>query len=408
MEHLPSLSIVAQSLRKTTERVAHELAASDCAPPSWTEFDWNIARAVSAMQGVTPLLHLRLAWQGPDRWQDFLQQQYQQSMGRHAHIVGLLDTIDSQARRAGIALLALKGAALYAKQIYLAGERPMGDIDLLIRPRDATATAKVLELCGYSPAFDTKRHQVFQPRMRKTVRPGLGEHVDNPIKIELHTSVAEPLPVTLNDITTSLFPANCEPGINGYASDSALMRHLLLHAAGNIRARALRLIQLHDIALLAKRFKEEDWDLLGADDLRGGTHWWGYGPLLLTARYFPIAIPAPLLERLARDCPSWLRWHSRRQQLTDVSWSNIRVQAFPGLEWSRNPVEALAFMRSRIWPSREARLELKEGAAQIPDSASIPWYGISHASRILRWLFSHPPRVQTMLSVRAALSGDGC
>jgi hypothetical protein len=67
----------------------------------------------------------------------------------------------------------------------------------------------------------------------------------------------------------------------------------------------------------------------------------------------------------------------------------------------------LQFMRSRVWPSREARSELKEGAAQIPGSATIPWYGISHGARILRWIFTRPPRVQTLLPVRAALAaGD--
>jgi hypothetical protein len=92
--------------------------------------------------------------------------------------------------------------------------------------------------------------------------------------------------------------------------------------------------------------------------------------------------------------------------LTDVSLSNIRIEAFPGVEWSRTPREALAFMIGRIWPSPEARLELEEGAAQIPDSSTVPWYGISHGARILRWVFSRPPRVQTLLSVRAALAQD--
>jgi hypothetical protein len=35
-----------------------------------------------------------------------------------------------------------------------------------------------------------------------------------------------------------------------------LMRHLLLHAAGNMRAHALRQIQLHDIALLAGKLAD--------------------------------------------------------------------------------------------------------------------------------------------------------
>jgi hypothetical protein len=89
-----------------------------------------------------------------------------------------------------------------------------------------------------------------------------------------------------------------------------------------------------------------------------------------------------------------------------VSWSNIRIEAFPGVEWSHGGLEALAFMKSRIWPSRDALSELKEGAAQIPGSATVPWYGIPHAVRILRWIYSRPPRVQTLLSVCAALDQD--
>ncbi len=94
---------------------------------------------------------------------------------------------------------------------------------------------------------------------------------------------------------------------------------------------------------------------------------------------------------------------AQHYRLTDVSWSNIHITAFPGVEWSRSAWEALAFMSSRVWPRREALSELKEGAAQIPGSSSIPWYGISHSARILRWIFLRPPRVQTLLSVRAAL-----
>ena len=239
--------------------------------------------------------------------------------------------------------------------------------------------------------------------------PGiLGEHVDNPIKIEVHTRIAEQLPVASTDIHAGLlFPSAAHPGLNEYSSAAALMMHLLLHAAGNIRARALRLVQLHDIALLAERLNADaDWNNLLAARPGGRTLWWALAPMMLTARYYPAALPPELFTHLGIECPWRLRVLARRQQLTDVSWSNIRVEAFPGLEWSRTPRDAVAFMRSRIWPSREARLELKEGHAQIPGSASIPWYGISHPARILRWMFSRPPRVQTLLSVRAAL--DQC
>jgi hypothetical protein len=405
---------VAAALRKTTEVLAQELAVPTAEPPRWTDFEWRIARAVTAMHGISSLLYSRLRWEGPDGWRRFLREQHDQSVGRHLEIARVLQAIDSHAGGEGMAYVALKGAALNAGDIYAAGERPMGDIDLLIRDEDAQASVRVLELCGYEAAFTTHRHQVFQPPF-KNVLAGvrLGEHVDNPIKIEVHTKIAEPLPVNATDITAFIFPSAARAGLNAYPSPASLMAHLLLHAAGNIRARALRLIQLHDIALVAARFTHGDWEELLDMHPEGSSLWWALPPLTLTARYYPAAIPQDVLARLSMGCSWLLSTLARRQRLTDVSWSNIRIQAFPGVEWSRSGREAVAFMRSRIWPSSDALSELKEGAAQIPGSATVPWYGIPHAVRILRWIFSRPPRVQTLLSVRAALlqrhdeSGNG-
>ena len=56
---------------------------------------------------------------------------------------------------------------------------------------------------------------------------------------------------------------------------------------------------------------------------------------------------------------------------------------------------------------RVALSELEQALLAKPQLDSIPWYQLSHASRIVRWLFSQPPRVQTMLSVRAALENAG-
>jgi hypothetical protein len=404
---MPSLTKVAASLRKTTESLAHEVAVQTNDPPQWTEFEWRIARAAAAMQGISSLLHQGSGWRGPESWQMFLQGQWEQSVERHRQIAVSLEAIDSQARREGLALLALKGAALYANGIYEAGERPMGDIDLLIRSGDANGVARLLGHCGYDAAFSSSRHQVFKPRKGKVpTADRFGEHADSPIKIEVHTAIEEHLPVKVVNITQFLLPQALQPGLNAYPSTVSLMLHLLLHAAGNIRARALRLIQLNDIALLAARFLPGDWEELLAAKTEGQVLWWALAPLMLTARYYPTTIPPSLFARLSAECPWLLRKLSGRHQLTDVSWSNIRIAAFPGLEWSRTPLEALNFMSSRIWPSRKARLELDLGAAEIPASSTVPWYGISHGARILRWLFSNPPRVQTLLSVRAALAQE--
>ena len=404
---LPPITVISEALRKTTEVLAHEIVRPRETAPEWTAFEWRIGRAVAAMQGISSLLYSGLRWKGPEGWRQFLCEQQNQTVRRQVQIASLLHGIDSRARREGVALVALKGAALLAKGIYSAGVRPMGDIDLLIRNEDANATARLLESCGYEIAFTSKRHQVFQPTVRKVPMACiLGEHVDNPIKIEVHTRIAEQLPVAAVDITQFIYPADVCAGLNPYASKVSLMMHLLLHAAGNMRACALRFIQLHDIALLAAQFEQDDWELLLAMRQGGRSLWWAFAPVVLTARYFPATIPPTILACLGVECPWLLLKLAARRQLTDISWSNIRIAAFPGIEWSRSPREAFDFMASRIWPSRKMRQELKVGAAEIPGVSSVPWYGISHGARMIRWIFSRPPRVQTILPVRAALAQE--
>ena len=403
----PSVSRIATALHEVTERLGRELGTPLAEAPEWTAFEWRIARAVAAMQGVSPLLRTNLRWQGPQGWQEFLEEQHLQSVKRRLLIEGLLQDIDCRARLANVGFVALKGAALHALGLYGPGERPMGDIDLLVRPDDIAAVSEVLKQCGYELAFDYRRHLSFQPKGSQTPTAiRLGEHADNPVKIELHSKIAEQLPTTEVDITGFLIPDTMECGLNAYPSLSSLLTHLLLHAAGNTRAHALRAIQLHDISLLAKRFSSGDWKQFLSMAAGDDRMWWSFVPLALTARYYPSAIPTEVIGRLKSDCPWLLQVTTRRRQLTSVSWSNIRIAAFPGILWSRSGLEALEFMRRRIWPTREARSELEEGAAQIPQSSSVPWYGISHGARIMRWLFSRPPRVQTLLSVRAALASD--
>ena len=151
---LPPLLTIAAALRKTTEFLARELVAPTADPPLWTDFEWRIARAVVSMHGIYSLLHAGLRWREPESWRQFLAQQRDHAVERHLQIERRLDAIDSEARCRGIAFVALKGAALYAREIYAAGERPMADIDLLVRPNAVEATAQLLESCGYTVDVD--------------------------------------------------------------------------------------------------------------------------------------------------------------------------------------------------------------------------------------------------------------
>jgi hypothetical protein len=398
----PSFRVIQDALRKTTEYLACELTAPTEAPPSWNEFEWAVARSAIAMQGIAVLLANRLRWRGPADWQTFLKEQRHHGRLRHERIGELLERIDSAARSAGVPVVALKGAALRSFDFYAPGERPMGDIDLLVAPAALGAVSTLLRSIGYVEAFTTARHAVFDPR-DKLATVGYGEHVNNALKIEVHTLIAEALPVRVVDITADLTQA-CLPGINPYACDAALMRHLLLHAAGNMRAHALRQIQLHDIALLAARLRPADWDQLLRVSRPGETPWWMLPPLALTDRYYPRQIPQTVLAQLEPHCPRALRYAVQRQSLTIVSWSNLRIHAFPGIAWSHSALEALEFIKRRVLPSQRALRELEFAMVAMPQLEQVPWYNESHLRRIVRWVRSRPPRVQTMVSVTAALA----
>ena len=249
---LPPLREIEPALRTTTDRLAREVVAPRDQSPQWTDLEWRMAMAVAVMHGMTVLLANRLRWRGPPVWEAFLAEQKEQSTLRERAIVALLDRIDAAAARAGIPLVGLKGAALLRLGVYDRGERPMADIDLLAQSEDADRTGRVLEGLGYVEKHVSWRHRIYAAQVAPPPN-ALGEHPDHPLKIELHTRIFEQLPVADTDITDLVFPAGARPGLNGYASLAALLRHLLLHAAGNLRMRSLRFIQLRDIAQLAAR-----------------------------------------------------------------------------------------------------------------------------------------------------------
>ena len=60
-------------------------------------------------------------------------------------------------------------------------------------------------------------------------------------------------------------------------------------------------------------------------------------------------------------------------------------------------------LRSRVLPTRTALEELDFARQSQPILDAVPWYGLSHGRRIFRWLYSRPPRVQTIVSVLASL-----
>ena len=399
---IPPPKALQAALRKTTEKLAHELAQPSESAPEWSDFEWRIAGAVAAIHGVSALLSRVLRWKGPAEWNEFLAQQKTQTAARHARIAELLRLVDTTAGAEGICVVALKGAELHAMGLYAPGERPMADVDLLVRTADKERTARMLESLGFHEAFSISRHSVFT-QGNNAMPCSLGEHADNYLKIELHERIREALPLDAAEITDWVLPTQPRPGLNPYPSRAALMSHLLLHAAGAMADRSLRLLHLQDLALLSSQMTDRDWDELLRLSAIDHAHRWVLPPLHLTARYYVRAIPTRILTALTSECPRLLRVITPRRMLSDVSLSRLRIEAFPGIEWSRSASEMARYIVSRVRPNSEM-LALREHTArtQVATSAS-PWHRLSQSQRVLRWVISRPPRAYTMLAVRMAL-----
>ncbi len=393
---LPPLASVAATLRSTTERLARELAQPGSAPPEWSAFEWRTARAVAVMHGVSGLLATTLLWRGPDSWAEFLSEQREHVACRQLRLAELRGSLAERCRHEGIPVQALKGSALALEGLYEPGERPMADVDLLTEPRHAAGAATILESLGLRESHRTFKHRVFEPA--NAVRPrAFGEHRDNAVKVELHERICERLPYHLVDITSLVSPPQAQPGVNPYASRAALMAHLLLHAGGDIVCRTLRLIHLHDIVLLARRLTLGDWQ-----QLLEWHGWWAWPPLVLAERYYGPVAPEAVATALRSCCPPLLRRACGRYRLSDVSSSDLWLEAFPGIEWSRSVKEAVNLIARRIVPSPETRADRKFALATDPSLEYGDWGGLSQSRRILRGLRAPAPRPWPLHYVRMA------
>ncbi len=394
---------VAGALRSTTEVLAAELACPTDRTPDWSAFEWRIARAVVTMHGVSALLSRGLRWQAPDDWLVFLRDQAEHTARRHERIQRLLTDIDSTARSRGIPVLPLKGAALYASGVYASGTRPMADVDLLVREQDLPRSVQLLAALGYQQLYAVPRHIILKPRDCPPPQP-FGEHAANGIKIELHARISEPLPQRHVELTKLLFPDAARPGSNDYPAQSALLAHMLLHAAGAMAQRGLRLLHLQDIARLSGRMSAAEWEdlVLGFADTGRGL-WWAYPPLMLAARY-GAKIPQPVLDATAAGCPLLLKRSCARMSLSDVSLSYPWIEAFPGIEWSRSTGETLTYVARRLVPSRAHVRGRRDVVRHELMHSTDSWSKLSQLGRMWRWMSSRQSRVATMHTVREALA----
>lgn len=400
-----NLPALANSLNRTTERLAQELHSPSTTAPDWTAMEWRVAMAMAFVHGLSGLLAHRLTWQGPAEWTEFLASQDAHCQAREAQVREKLAALDAAARAQGLPVLALKGAALLQLALHGAGERPMGDIDLLCAPEHVHRVDALIQPLGFIPEPTSWKHRHYRPA-QALAEPHFAEHADNPLKLDLHTRIHERLPVAAVDITHELWKPTGH-GLQPYPSHAALMRHLLLHTAGNLCTRSVRLIQLIDIARLAPMLSRTDWDEALAPDVSGQPAWWAWPVLMLLQRYQPgclsDAMASPAFEAARRASPALLRRQAARETLSQASLSRLSVVPLPGIGWCRSPRELWLCARERLAPPKAERAVNQALVAAQPSLRRSSWTQRARWRKALDVLRGRAPRAQTLYAVHRAL-----
>lgn len=353
-----NLSAIAEVVLGWAAGAAPELWAAQAA--GWDAGDWECARWVAQVHGIGPLLHQATLAQ-PARAAlhpllgEYLAAQHRRSAARVGLLLGELAEILSACAAAGIAVMPLKGSLLATGYYAEPGLRSMNDLDLLVRPED---DARALELLGrlrYAPIGRSWKHMMLaRPEGSGPVVAYDGEHPDNPRSLDLHTSLGERFWGIGYDLTGEAWQAARPGTLLGCAAlimpPELLLEHLLIHAASDMIARRVRLLHLHDIALVARRLDQTGWAaLIAAARLRREERFI-YPALDLAQRYFAIAPPEVLTE-LRPGVPAALRTTLAAHGIERFSFLNSTPSTFrEKLAWYRPGREQLAALRHMALP----------------------------------------------------------
>lgn len=229
----------------------------------WREAHWQAAAWVAYWQGAIPRWVERLDEIDLSGFRNLtgLREIAAHSRARTARMLDNAQALMVGLRARGIEVLPLKGARLapfYYQPITL---RPMGDIDLLVRPEQLARACQWMEAHGYSFYSRSEEDVVY---VRGTRRAEVW-HPDNVQPVELHFRLREEFGgAGLHwDMTADAWrESSLQPYLHTetqLVSPMFLLRHLCAHTSSDIFIRRGKLQQLEDIARVTKTLSTEDW-----------------------------------------------------------------------------------------------------------------------------------------------------
>ncbi|HEX9373938.1 MAG TPA: nucleotidyltransferase family protein [Roseiflexaceae bacterium] len=354
----------------------------------WNADDWEAARWAIQVHGIGPLLH-----QASERWLDagalhphlqgYLAAQRRLSRERVALLLGDLAEIARACKDRGIDVLPLKGSQLATQYYAEPGLRPMSDLDLLVRPADERRMLALLTDLGYRQTGRGWKHiTLARPEADGPVVSYDGEHPDNPRSIDLHIRLAEQFWGIQYDLTAEAW-ADSEPWAAARRLRPAgLLHHLAVHASSDAIARRLRLLHLHDIALVARDVDRSGWERIVASARSRREERMVYPALLLASRSYP-AMPGWALAALRGGVPSDLLRYLDATQLDQLSFCNqAPTRPADKLRWFRPGHERIGALRHMLLPDPS---ELGHWYPRLARPGRLPLAYACYGATLLGW-----------------------
>lgn len=300
---------------------------------------------------------------------------------RNVRMMRVLDRIASRFEAAGVPLLALKGAVLNMTVYDRPDQRPMDDLDLLIREQDVDRVFTLLEEMEGLRGVSLVREDFF-PRFHYEIEYTVGRIY--PVRVDLHVRPFRPLRYSRVVPTDALWASarrvRIDEGTILIPSDEEMLIHLATHAAIHACARRMWLMDLY--LWVVQHGDRMDWSRFVDTAGRWRLAWPVRQALESAERRFGPFLPVDVLPGLMQQKVNWRDRLALRQAPQDAQRPvmHVLVNALTTPGW----MFVLGYLRRVLIPDRAHMADWYCGRHW-------GWLAFAHLCRWLRPLTSRIP-----------------
>ncbi len=350
-----------EKLMTVTNELARWLPGSEGAGvANWTQSEWEAALWVVYWQNALPWLAQRVHAAKimlPEGVNGRLQTINSASRERTEVMLEACTEILAAFQQAGIETILLKGAVLAPLVYPDPFQRPLADLDLLIRPKDVAASREImLNQLSYRYYSRSAEDEVYLRGERKTNiwAP------DNVHPVEVHFTLREEYAGIGYELAEVMWRESAERPYwqNTTAripNPAALLLHVCAHTTSDWIIQRGRLMHIDDIRQLCAQMKPEDWQTFG-QLVQPGTARFIYPALAFVGKYTQLDIPTNMLNSLREDCPPALLAWLTHTGLAEASESNPTNRSGIGLDiarrLARSRLDMVRFWLRSFFPRR--------------------------------------------------------